>query len=71
MLELLLFSLMESTKPAVIVFRHSHPDLNHLSAPSWPVCWKMQSNIVDLLFIRRWVPGSSQTEDEAFILELR
>lgn len=61
---------MESANPAVMVFRHSHPDFDRLSVPSWPVCWETQSNIVDLLFIRRWIPGSSQTKDEAFILDL-
>lgn len=64
------FNLNESTKAAVMVFRHSHQLFDHLSVPSQLVCWETQSNTVDLLLIRRWVPGSSQTEDEAFTLEL-
>jgi len=70
MLELWWFSLIKSTTPTVMVFRYSHADLDHLSVTSWSTCWETQSNSVDLLFIRRWIPDSSQTEDEAFILEL-
>lgn len=69
MSELLMwFNLMGSTKLAVTVLRHSHPDLDLVS-----VLHDLYFGvflIVDLLFIRRWIPGSSQTEDEAFILKL-
>lgn len=55
---------MGRAKLAVMILRHSHPELDLVS--SLPLFCDI---LYSRLFIRRWIPSRSQTESEAFIFK--